>query len=79
MTTEIEDHFNYVLLKMGYKENDVGPTLVAFTINELNIKTLVGEFKILIDRLRNNLPLTQQEFEEHMYVVKKWEEDLYGY
>jgi len=72
-----EKKFNYVLLKMGYTDEEPG-TKIAFTINELNIKVLVGEYKILVDRLYNNIPLTKQEHEEHMHIIKRWEEDLYG-
>jgi len=72
-----EKRFNYVLLKMGYTDEEPG-TKIAFTINELNIKILVGEYKILVDRLHNGIALTKQEYEEHMYIIKKWEEDLYG-
>lgn len=62
---------------MGYKDEEPG-TKIAFTINELNIKVLVGEYKILVDRLYNNMPLTRQEYEEHIHIINKWEEDLYG-
>jgi len=72
-----EKKFNYILLKMGYTDEEPG-TKIAFTISELNIKTLVGEYKILVDRLSHGLWLTPQEQEEHMYMIKKWEEDLYG-
>lgn len=74
----MEKKFNYIMMKMGYKENNAGETKLAVVINDMNIKVLVGEFKILVDRLYNNIPLTQQEFEEHMKMIKKWEEDLYG-
>jgi hypothetical protein len=73
-----EEDFNYVLLKMGYTDKEGTPTKIAFTINELNIKTLVGEYKILVDRLSRGLLFTAQEHEEHNVIIKKWEEDLYG-
>lgn len=72
-----EKKFNYVLLKMGYTNEEPG-TKIAFTINEINIKVLVGEYKIMVDRAFRNIPLTQQEHDEHMEMIKKWEEDLYG-
>jgi len=44
----------------------------------MNIKVLVGEYKILLDRIMGNMPLTRQEYDEHIQMIKKWEADLYG-
>lgn len=49
----------------------------AITIDEWNIKTLVGEFKIMVDKMEMNVKLTPQEIEEHRKMIAKWEEDLY--
>lgn len=72
-----EKKTNYILFKTDYTDEEPG-TKVAFVISEFNIIVLVGEYKMLVDRLYNNMPLTKQEYEEHMHVIKKWEEDLYG-
>ena len=68
--------FHYILLKMKYQDPS---SLVkdAITIDEWNIKTLVGEFKIMVDKMVMNIKLTPQEVEEHRKMIAKWEEDLY--
>ena len=67
--------FHYILLKMKY--NNGTHIKDAVTIDEWNIKALVGEFKILIDKTAMNIKLTPQEIEEHRKMIAKWEEDLY--
>ena len=67
--------FHYILLKMKYNDG----TLVkdAITIDEWNIKTLVGELKILVSKMSMGVGLTPQEIEEHRKMIAKWEEDIY--
>ena len=67
--------FHYILLKMKYNDG----TLIkdAITVDEWNIKTLVGEFKILVDKVAMGIGLTSQEVEEHRKMIAKWEEDIY--
>jgi len=71
-----ERKFNYILLKMGYSDDNI-TSKVAVVISDMNVKVLVGEFKILLDRMINNIKLTKQEYDEHIQMIKKWEADLY--
>ena len=73
-----EKKFNYILMRMGYTEGESTDQKIAVVISDMNIKVLVGEYKILLDRIMGNMPLTQQEYEEHIHMIKKWEIDLYG-
>ena len=67
--------FHYILLKMKY--NDGSFIKDAITVDEWNIKALVGEFKIMVDKMAMNIKLTPQEIEEHRKMIAKWEEDIY--
>ena len=67
--------FHYILLKMKYNDGTLEKD--AITIDEWNIKTLVGEFKIMVDKMAMNIKLTALEIEEHRKMIVKWEEDLY--
>ena len=67
--------FNYILLKMKYNNGAIIKD--AITVDEWNIKALVGEFKILVDKTAMNIGLTPQEIEEHRKMIAKWEEDIY--
>jgi len=70
--------FNYILMKMGYTEGESTQQKIAIVTSDMNIKVLVGEYKILLDRIMGNMPLTRQEYDEHIQMIKKWEADLYG-
>ena len=74
--TEIQ--FNYILMKMAYTEGESTQQRIAIVTSDMNIKVLVGEYKILLDRIMGNMPLTRQEYDEHIQMIKKWEADLYG-
>jgi len=67
--------FNYILLKMVY--DNCGERRKAVTADDWNVKVLVGEYKILLDKNEMNVKLTPEELEEHRKMVRKWEEDLY--
>ena len=74
--TEQPKKMNYCLLKMGYTSDGVEHRQ-CFTIDEWNIRMLVGEFKILLDKNERGIKLTPQELGEQRLMIKKWEEDLY--
>jgi hypothetical protein len=59
------------------KYNDGTLIKDAVTIDEWNIKALVGEFKILVDKMIMGVGLTPQEILEHRKMIIKWEEDIY--
>lgn len=67
--------FNYILMKMGY--NNGTENRRAVVVDDWNMKTLVGEYKIILDKVKMGIGLTDQEQEEHRAMVKKWEADLY--
>jgi len=46
-------------------------------IDDRNVKMLVGEFKIMLDKIQMDIKLTDKEIEEHKEYIKKWEADLY--
>jgi len=50
---------------------------LGILIDETNVKMLVGEFKIMLDKMQMNIKLTPKELEEHRKFVKRWEADLY--
>jgi len=70
-----EKKFNYILMKMGY--NNGAENRKAVVVDDWNMKTLVGEYKIMLDKMKMNIPLTEQEQQEHRQMVAKWEADLY--
>jgi len=63
---------------MAYTEGESTQQRIAIVTSDMNIKVLVGEYKILLDRIMGNMPLTRQEYDEHIQMIKKWEADLYG-
>lgn len=67
--------FNYILMKMGY--NDGVENRKAVVVDDWNMKTLVGEYKIMLDKMLMGVNLTDQEQQEHRQMVTKWEADLY--
>lgn len=67
--------FNYILMKMGY--NNGVENRKAVVVDDWNMKTLVGEYKIMLDKMKMDIKLTDQEQEEHRAMVTKWEADLY--
>ena len=74
--TQFKD-FKYVLMRMKIKDDSSEEIKSAVLIGDWNVKQLVGEFKIMVDKMKMNIKLTDNEQEEHRKYIKEWEHDLY--
>ena len=51
---------------------------LRFRIKKLNLMQLVGEFRIAVDRLKDNKIIEEKEHIEYMKYLNDWEVMLYG-
>jgi len=48
-----------------------------YMVEQASLQQLVGEFKIALQRLQNDMKYTDEEHEEMIEYIKQWEEILY--
>lgn len=68
--------YNHIIIRTLATKDEEKEDIVVVTTAEL--RKLVGEFKITLDRMKLNKPYSPMEMYEHEEFIKYWEEDIYG-
>jgi len=48
-----------------------------YLVKQGSLQQLVGEFKIAVQRVQNNMKYSEEEHEEMIKYIKEWEKILY--